>query len=208
MYSQNSQKLSQFMYSLLGLFPGMLTFQFTETVQVLRQMLSYSQYGFPLQLFHSKCKFVPIFSLSDLDFFDSCDGFVAGTTNQLFLSFPKAQADLVINIDKEQLIGNPKNEKSKKLKRASQHTIFEKMMLAEIVQQISLADDSKDYVRVNEMGEEELPPEDEWDQLQVIRTQFRTYLNLLFYAITQIKTCLAEFERTYSIENCIKEMAD
>lgn len=89
------------MYSLLGLFPGMLSFQFTQTVEILRQHLHYSQYGLPLELFHSKCKFVPIFSLADLSFFDECSGFLAGTTNQLFLNYPKARADLVINIDKE-----------------------------------------------------------------------------------------------------------
>lgn len=36
-YSQDSQKLSKYMYSLLGLFPGLLTFKFTKTKPILQQ---------------------------------------------------------------------------------------------------------------------------------------------------------------------------
>lgn len=69
------------MYSLLGLFPGLLTFTYAKTRAILRQFLSYGQYGLPLQIFNGKCQFVPMFSLSELDLFDKYDGFLAGTTN-------------------------------------------------------------------------------------------------------------------------------
>jgi hypothetical protein len=38
-----------------------------------------------------------------MDFLDHCKGFLAGTTNPLFLSFPKAKADLVINLDADKV---------------------------------------------------------------------------------------------------------
>jgi hypothetical protein len=56
----------------------------------------------PLQLFNQiDTKFVPLFSLDDLSLFDQCKGYLLGTTNPLFLKFPKAKSDLVINIDKD-----------------------------------------------------------------------------------------------------------
>ena len=35
-YSQNSAKLSSFIYSIIGLFPGMLTFDFDKTLPILK----------------------------------------------------------------------------------------------------------------------------------------------------------------------------
>ena len=32
-----------------------------------------------------------------------CKGFLVGTTNPLFLNFPKAKADIVINLDNEKI---------------------------------------------------------------------------------------------------------
>ena len=84
-------------------------------------------------MFHSKCKFVPIFSLNELELFESCSGYLAGTTNQLFLNFPKAKADLVINIDKDCLIIPAEKMQTPKLKLSRLHTMFEKMMMSELV---------------------------------------------------------------------------
>jgi len=92
------------MYSILGLFSGLLTFKYAATRPILRQHLSYGQFGLPLQVFNHKCHFIPIFNLSELDLFEKYSGFVAGTTNQLFLNYPKARADIVINIDKNIVI--------------------------------------------------------------------------------------------------------
>ena len=89
------------MYSILGLFPGLLTFNFAKTKPILQQHLSYSQYGLPMQMFHETCAFIPIFSLQELDLFEKNSGYLAGTTNPLFLNFPKARADMIINIDKD-----------------------------------------------------------------------------------------------------------
>jgi len=42
-------------------------------------------------------------SLEDVEVFDQCTGFLAGTTNPLFLNFQKAKADIVINLDNEKI---------------------------------------------------------------------------------------------------------
>ena len=80
-YSQNSKTLSEYMYSILGLFQGLLTFKYADTKPILRQHLAYGQYGLPLHVFNQNCHFIPMFNLSELDLFDKYTGFVAGTTN-------------------------------------------------------------------------------------------------------------------------------
>jgi hypothetical protein len=60
-----------------------------------------------------------------LDIFEKYNGVLAGTTNQLFLNFPKAKADLVINVDTNEFIF-PK-EPTDKLKAAMKHTSHEKV---------------------------------------------------------------------------------
>lgn len=107
-------------------------------------MLSYNQYGLPLQIFNDKCKFIPIFSLNELDIFDKNTGFLAGTTNQLFLNFPKSRADLIINIDKDQFIyeTDPKEKKMKpKLKLARSHTFLEKVYISQVISLVSYMED-------------------------------------------------------------------
>lgn len=38
-------------------------------------------------------------TLHEIDLFDTCKGYLIGTTNQLFLNFNKAKADIIINLD-------------------------------------------------------------------------------------------------------------
>ena len=72
--------------------------------------------------------------------FEKSTGYLCGTTNQLFLNFPKARADIIINIDKGSIIyGNtltgPASQamaathKFEKLKIAKNHTSREKIFL-------------------------------------------------------------------------------
>lgn len=42
-------------------------------------------------------------TLHEIDLFDHVKGFLIGTTNQLFLNFPKSKADIVINLDNEKI---------------------------------------------------------------------------------------------------------
>jgi hypothetical protein len=57
----------------------------------------------PLQLYTSKTQFIPLIALQEIDVLDNCKGFLVGTTNPLFLNFPKAKADIIINLDNEKV---------------------------------------------------------------------------------------------------------
>ncbi len=46
------------------------------------------------------CSFYPLFALPEVDKLDKDKGYLLGTTNQLFLNFPKIKADLVVDLDK------------------------------------------------------------------------------------------------------------
>jgi hypothetical protein len=75
-----------------------------------------------------------------MDFLDHCKGFLAGTTNPLFLSFPKAKADLVINLDADK-VDFPSDKAQSTLqahymKYCRLHTTYEKKLVANIVKQL------------------------------------------------------------------------
>jgi hypothetical protein len=103
------------MYSLLALFPGALSFNYASTYaahkrtpgepisQVLCYLRSLKEYRMPLQIFNSATLFIPILVLQEVDILEKCTGMLVGTTNPLFLNFPKAKADIVINLDKDVL---------------------------------------------------------------------------------------------------------
>ena len=42
----------------------------------------------------------PFFALPEVDRLDHEKGYLLGTTNQLFLNFPKIKADLIVDLDK------------------------------------------------------------------------------------------------------------
>lgn len=44
--------------------------------------------------------FYPLLALPEVDRLDKDKGFLLGTTNQLFLNFPKIKADIVVDLDK------------------------------------------------------------------------------------------------------------
>jgi hypothetical protein len=57
----------------------------------------------PLQIYNSETLFVPLLTLQDVDVLDKCKGILTGTTNPLFLNFPKAKFDIVINLDNDKI---------------------------------------------------------------------------------------------------------
>ena len=71
------------------------------------------QFGLPLQVFASQPEtegattehtkgvaLYPLFALPEVDKLDNEKGFMLGTTNQLFLNFPKIKADIIVDLDK------------------------------------------------------------------------------------------------------------
>ena len=47
--------------------------------------------------------FHPMFALPEVDKLDEEKSFLIGTTNQLFLMFPKIRADIIVDLDKNQI---------------------------------------------------------------------------------------------------------
>ena len=153
-YSQTSSKVSNFIYSLLALFPGAISFNFASVYaehhhspqgegaqlsQVLCYLRSLKEYRMPLQIFNSETLFVPLLALQDVDLFERCKGCLVGTTNPLFLNFPKAKADIAINLDKDTVdfpVDKATGSQSQTVKVARQHTSYEKKFLASIIKQL------------------------------------------------------------------------
>jgi Transport protein Avl9 len=128
------------------LFPGAISFNYAgiyadyqkgkpneNLSQVLCYLRSLKEYRMPLQIFNSQTLFIPLLVLQEVDILDKCKGMLVGTTNPLFLNFPKGRADIVINLDKD-IVDYP-NEKgsghqSQMIKLCRQHTSYEKKFLA------------------------------------------------------------------------------
>jgi hypothetical protein len=83
--------------------------------------------------------------------------------------------------------------------------MFEKLMLSEIISKVDQLESESNFVQLSKDGEFELPPENEWEQMDVIRTSMRHYLDLLVYVLVQLKSCISSFEQQYSIETRINE---
>lgn len=95
--------------------PGCPFYEYADSDVVLRSLLSDSQFGFPLQFLHAlppetkvdkqvrakEAVFFPMLPLPEVDKIDHSKGYLIGTTNQLFLNFPKLKADLVVDLDKQ-----------------------------------------------------------------------------------------------------------
>jgi hypothetical protein len=82
---------------------------------------------------------VPLLALQDVDLFEQCKGCLVGTTNPLFLNFPKAKADIAINLDKDTVdfpVDKATGSQSQTVKVARQHTSYEKKFLASIIKQL------------------------------------------------------------------------
>ena len=151
-YSQISSKVSNFIYGLVSLIPGAISFNFAsecssdiQNHSVLSYLRSLREYGLPLQIFNSESQLIPLLTLTEVDILDQCKGILAGTTNPLFLNFPKARADMIINLDNEKIeFPMEKQEKSPQssmIKICRQHTGYEKKLLASIVKQIDVTDE-------------------------------------------------------------------
>jgi len=123
----------------MGLLPGCAFYKEDDAAAVRYAMRNLKQFGFPLHLFGQNLKggvaFIPMIALSEIDQLNECQGFLIGTTNQLFLNYPKLKADVVIDLDKGSLT-YPLSETSKGLsefqmarqKGIRQHSSYEKKL--------------------------------------------------------------------------------
>ena len=117
-YSHIASRVSSFVYSLIALMPGCSFFKADNTEPVLQSLRFLKQFGFPLHIFasnsddpdqkahvirHKGVAFHPMFPLPEVDKLDDENGFLIGTTNQLFLMFPKIRADIIVDLDKNMI---------------------------------------------------------------------------------------------------------
>ena len=155
--------------------------------------------------------------MSELDLFEKYTGFVAGTTNQLFLNYPKAKADIVINIDKNQIIQCPVGQKEQfqsiKLRAAKIHTNHEKVFISQITQFVAYLEERRmDQTRQKDIdggftdiqtGQE---TEDNWEITDAIRTHINNYLLKLLFIIARLKRFISEFDTQFAPQHAIKTM--
>lgn len=72
-------------------------------------------------------------TLHEIDNFDNWKGFLVGSTNQLFLNFPKARADVVINLDLEKVEFPNEKQNNSIIKICKNHTSFEKKIVTKLL---------------------------------------------------------------------------
>ena len=78
----------------------------------------------------------------------------------------------------------------------------EKQFLADIVQKVSQMEDEKSYTKV---GDSEFGQDDEFEELDLIRTEFRNYLNQLLKTMSKLKRCVGDFDTLFSPQNCLAD---
>lgn len=132
-YSHISSRVSSFIYSLIALFPGCLFFTADDSLAVNKSLRFYKQFGLPLHVFASEpsdmadgskagqkgVSFYPLLALPEVDKLDKDRGFLLGTTNQLFLNFPKIKADIVVDLDKFTIQTMTEVRESSKMKQGA-----------------------------------------------------------------------------------------
>ena len=80
-FSLHSQSCSNFILSILSLFPGFLNFNFNSQ-DIYKHELNYEEYGFPLKFYDFDQKLLRLyFTINELDNFKNVKSFLIGTTN-------------------------------------------------------------------------------------------------------------------------------
>lgn len=72
-------------------------------------------------------------TLHEIDNFDTWNGYLVGSTNQLFLNFPKAKADIVINLDLEKIEFPSEKSSTSIIKICKNHTSYEKKIVSKLL---------------------------------------------------------------------------
>ena len=98
-YSHVSNKVCSFIFSLISLLPGNSFFNLNYGDDIINYNKCFEKFGLPLKCFTNKSKFYSLLSLYDIEAIEQCKSFLVGTTNQIFLNYPKLKFDCVVNID-------------------------------------------------------------------------------------------------------------
>ena len=168
-FSNISGNVCSFLYNLLAIIPGQILFNLKNGTDIKNYLKHLKFYGLPLKIFHEKYKIYPLVSLYEIDQIEQEKNvnYIMGTTNQLIWneSFDNKKVDLMINIDKMEIIPFYKNEN----KDIFENTKEEKEIYSII--ENKLIDKNVNYISTNWLNSNEV--DDEIDDF--IRNEFTKY---------------------------------
>ncbi|EGR30807.1 lalv9 family protein, putative [Ichthyophthirius multifiliis] len=170
-YSQNSSSCSNFINTLISLIPGLSYFQFfSDCLNIDIQGLR--EYGLPLRIFNEIDRpLEPYYTIQKLDCMDYYKSYLIGTTSQLIKQHKITRADLLVDLDMNQIVFLNNESKSQ-----LQVSFEEKNLIDNIIKQVNLHiddDNQKDWknIEFTNSNDTSFLGSNDW-----IRQQFNKYI--------------------------------
>ena len=183
-FSNISGNVCSFLYNLLALIPGQILFNLKNGNDIKNYLKHLKFYGLPLKIFHENYKIYPLISLYEIDQIEQEKNvnYIMGTTNQLIWNeaFEKKKVDLMINIDKMEIIPFYK----KVNKEILEYNKEEKDIFSNIENKLN--DNKVNYNNTNWLNSNEI--DDEIDDF--IRNEFVKYFKDLLIKLSLIQNLI------------------
>ena len=183
-FSNISGNVCSFLYNLLALIPGQILFNLKNGNDIKNYLKHLKFYGLPLKIFHENYKIYPLISLYEIDQIEQEKNvnYIMGTTNQLIWNetFEKKKVDLMINIDKMEIIPFYKKDN----KDILEYNKEEKDIFSNIENKLN--DNKVKYNNTNWLNSNEI--DDEIDDF--IRNEFVKYFKDLLIKLSLIKNLI------------------
>ena len=183
-FSNISGNVCSFLYNLLALIPGQILFNLKNGNDIKNYLKHLKFYGLPLKIFHENYKIYPLISLYEIDQIEQEKNvnYIMGTTNQLIWNetFEKKKVDLMINIDKMEIIPFYKKDN----KEILEYNKEEKDIFSNIENKLN--DNKVKYNNTNWLNSNEI--DDEIDDF--IRNEFVKYFKDLLIKLSLIQNLI------------------
>ena len=183
-FSNISGNVCSFLYNLLVLNPGQILFNLKNGNDIKNYLKHLKFYGLPLKIFHENYKIYPLVSLYEIDQIEQEKNvnYIMGTTNQLIWNetFEKKKVDLMINIDKMEIIPFYKKHN----KEIFEYNKEEKDIFANIENKLN--DNNVTYNNTNWLNSNEI--DDEIDDF--IRNEFIKYFKDILIKLSLIQNLI------------------
>ena len=183
-FSIISGNVCSFLYNLLVLNPGQILFNLKNGNDIKNYLKHLKFYGLPLKIFHENYKIYPLVSLYEIDQIEQEKNvnYIMGTTNQLIWNetFEKKKVDLMINIDKMEIISFYKKHN----KEIFEYNKEEKDIFANIENKLN--DNNVTYNNTNWLNSNEI--DDEIDDF--IRNEFIKYFKDILIKLSLIQNLI------------------
>ena len=183
-FSNISGNVCSFLYNLLALIPGQILFNLKNGNDIKNYLKHLKFYGLPLKIFHENYKIYPLISLYEIDQIEQEKNvnYIMGTTNQLIWNetFEKKKVDLMINIDKMEIIPFYKKDN----KDILEYNKEEKDIFLNIENKLN--DNKVKYNNTNWLNSNEI--DDEIDDF--IRNEFVKYFKDLLIKLSLIQNLI------------------